>query len=168
MKMSSDSTFAKTERGVIYTPLFSYDSMGDKMKKVFICICVLLCLSACSKKEFSGTVTAQSASPLYGWTDYLKVTYEDGEIVAAEYDAFDFEGIKKSEYGENYGMPYQPSEWQPLIAQSVVEAKTSENMMPVSGATRSSKQCKKLFAAIEQAVERGETDEVIKVEYQFE
>jgi len=50
----------------------------------------------------------------------------------------------------------------------VVEAKTSENMMPVSGATRSSKQCKKLFDAIEQAVERGETDEVIKVEYQFE
>lgn len=139
--------------------------MGDKMKKIFILLCILICLSGCGKKEFSGTVTAESSAPIYGWTDYLKVTYENGVVVAAEYDAYDFEGTKKSEYGENYGMPYKPSEWQPLIAQSVVDAKTSENMMIVSGATRSSSQCKKLFAAIEEAVKRGETDEVIKVEY---
>ena len=126
---------------------------------------MLFCLSACGKKEFAGTVTAESASPIYGWTDYLIVTYENGDIVAAEYDAYDFEGTKKSQYGENYGMPYQPSEWQPLIAQSVVDAKTSEDMMPVSGATRSSSQCQKLFAAIEEAVKKGETDEIIKVEY---
>lgn len=128
-------------------------------------ICIILCFSGCGKKEFSGTVTAESASPIYGWTDYLTVTYENGVIVDAQYDAYDFEGTKKSEYGENYGMPYQPTEWQPLIAQSVIDAKISENMIPVSGATRSSGQCKKLFAAIEEAVKKGETAEIIKVEY---
>lgn len=136
-----------------------------KISVLIICFALVFSFCGCKDKGFSGTVTAEAASPLYGWVDYLVVEYENGEVVSAEYDAYDFEYTKKSECDDTYGMAYRPSEWMPLIAQSVVDAGSSDNMEIVSGATRSSKQCQKLFAAIEEAVKNGDTEDIILVEY---
>lgn len=112
--------------------------------------------------EYSAEVTdAYAASSGHGWKEYLKVTVSNNQIETVEFDALK-DGKKKSEAtAEEYPMTPPPSEWIPKINEAIRAAQMPEAMDTVSGATMSSGVARKLYAAVLEAAQSGNTQTVI-------
>ncbi len=133
------------------------------MKKIFAValIAVLaIALVACGGSTYKdGTYTAQSDAPHYDWTDTLSVTYKDGKVVEAKYDAFNADNALKSTMtADTYPMDPLPSDWIPKLDANIVAAGSSDKIEAVAGATNSSNTAKLLMAAIEEAAKKGDTN----------
>lgn len=136
---------------------------------VFALVLVLsLSLFSCKKDDVKtmadGTYTAivdetYAAENGHGWQDMLTVTYKDGKIVSAQYDALSLDtGEKKSEQSdEAYPMPISVSEWIPALNENIVKAGNSSNIDTIAGATSSSNIAKQLLKGIEENGKPGET-----------
>ena len=136
------------------------------MKKTMALIlaCVLaLALVACGGSSYKdGTYTAQASAANHGWTDTLSVTYKDGKVTAATYDAFADDGSLKSETtAETYPMDPHPTVWIPQLNENILAAGKSDSVEAVAGATNSSNSAKLLMAAIEKAAQKGDTNTVM-------
>lgn len=106
-----------------------------------------------------GTYTAQASAAVYGWTDSLTVTYKDGKVVEAKYDAFDEAGkLKSAATQEEYDMTPSVSEWIPMLNENIVKAGSADKIEAVAGATTSSDAAKLLMAAVEEKAKAGDTN----------
>ncbi|MEG2286772.1 MAG: hypothetical protein RSA17_02410 [Ruthenibacterium sp.] len=132
------------------------------MKKILILALTLvlaLALVACSGGIKDGTYTAQLAEASHGWTDTLSVTYKDGKVAEASYDAFDADGkLKSAATQEEYDMTPHPTEWIPTLNANIVAAGSSDKIEAVAGATTSSEIAKLLMAAVEEKAKAGDTN----------
>lgn len=136
------------------------------MKKLIaITLTALLALSlvACgSGKIKDGTYSAENKNAVNGWKDTLSVTYKDGAVVDAKYDAKKDDGSKKSEMSdEEYGMTDPNptlSTWMPLINENVVKANgDAAKIEAVAGASASSDAAKALMGEIAKKAKAGDT-----------
>ena len=121
--------------------------------------------SSVATSEFKdGTYTAEASEANYGWTDTLTVTYKDGVVTEAKYDAVDADGALKSEAtAESYPMDPHPTVWIPEINANILKAGNAADIEAVAGATNSSNNAKVLMDAVEEAAKAGNT-ETVKVE----
>lgn len=99
----------------------------------------------------------------HGWQEYLKVTISGGQVTEAEYDALKDGKLKSQTTQEEYKMSPHPSQWIPQLTANVKKAASPQEVDAVSGATDSSKTVKKLYAAIWEAAQTGNT-EIITLE----
>lgn len=123
-----------------------------------------LSLAACSSGKIKdGTYSAKSSAESNGWTDTLAVTYKDGKVVDAKYDAVNTSGALKSEMAdEEYGMENPAlSEWMPKLNANIISAGTADKIEVVAGATGSSNGAKALMVAVENAAKKGDTNPVL-------
>lgn len=144
------------------------------MKKILIlALALVLCFSlvACGNnneetpKVMADGVYTAVADDAYvnsdgrGWRDTLVVTYEDGKMVSAKYDAINVDtGQRKSELtAEEYPMPTPVSTWIPELNANILRAGTAADIDIVAGATSSSNMVKWLLWAIETDGEPGKS-----------
>lgn len=116
-----------------------------------------LALVACGGSGIKdGTYSAEASEASHGWTDTLSVTYKDGKVVEAKYDAYDADKKLKSEAtAESYPMDPHPTVWIPEINTNIVTAGTADKIEAVAGATNSSNNAKALMAAIEENAKKA-------------
>lgn len=136
------------------------------MKKVFALSLVLvlaLSLVACGGSKIAdGTYTAEAAEASHGWTEKLTVTYKDGKIADVDFDGFDETGARKSEKSaEEYPMTPAASEWIPQLEANIKATSSPDKVAAVAGATNSSANAKKLYAAVLEAAKAGKTEVVV-------
>lgn len=136
------------------------------MKKVLaIALTAILALSlvACgSGKVKDGTYTAEFKNAVHEWKDTLTVTYKDGAVVDAKYDAVKDDGTLKSSLSdEEYGMTDPNpvlSKWMPMLNENVVKANGDASKVEVvAGATSSSNNAKTLMEAVAKQAKAGDT-----------
>ncbi len=136
------------------------------MKKVLCTVLVLLLafsFVACGSKGkadgvYTATISEAMTAENHGWRDEIVVTYKDGKIVEAKYDAYDADGNQKSKStAESYPMDPHPTTWIPQMNQKMVEAGSAAKLDAIAGATNSSTNVKLLLAAIEKDGKPGET-----------
>ncbi|MEF9969804.1 MAG: FMN-binding protein [Ruthenibacterium sp.] len=132
------------------------------MKKILVIAlaCILaLSLVACGGGIKDGTYTAEAAQASHDWFDILSVTYKDGKVVEAVYDAKDAAGVlKSSKSAEEYPMEIPLTEWMPKLNENIVKAGTADKIEAVAGATNSSNAAKALMKAIEENAKKGNTE----------
>lgn len=132
------------------------------MKKalaIALALVLALALAACSGGIKDGTYKAQFKEPSNDWTEYLAVTYKDGEITDVDFDATNANGDLKSETtAETYPMDPLPSEWIPQLEANIKAAGTADKIEAVAGATSSSNSAKLLMAAVEKQAKAGDTE----------
>ena len=134
-------------------------------------LCALVCLglAGCSSaKPADGTYTARvdeaTAEAAHGWTDTLTVTFQDGKVTSADFDAFDTDGNRKSELTqEEYPMDPSPADWMPTLEENVKATADPDKVAAVAGATQSSNNAKELYRAIREAAEKGSNSKDLTV-----
>lgn len=120
-------------------------------------------LAGCGLQDGTYTATTANADSL-GYRAYLTVTVSDGLISAAEFDALDPDGMKKSEDKE-YARLMQaacgttPEEIGDHYRQLLVDAKSfgQVDVDAVSGATVSSQEFARLWQALKKPMASGDT-----------
>ena len=140
-----------------------------KMTRILaLALCVVLASTAlvgCSSGPKDGTYTARFETASHGYIEYLTVTFEGGEPVSAEYDAYaegDPSKKKSSCTAEEYPMEPLPSEWIPTLSENVVAAGTNpDKVAGVAGATYASANVRVLYNAILEAAAKGDTAEIL-------
>ena len=96
-----------------------------------------------------------------GWQDYLKLTVVNGIIDNIEFDSLK-DGKKKSAVStEEYPMDPPPSEWIPQLNEAIRKAELPEAMDTITGATRSSADARRMYAALLEHARTGNTDIVV-------
>lgn len=134
------------------------------MKKILsIVLIAMLTLSlvACSSGKIKdGTYTAEFKNISNGWKDTLAVTYKDGGVVSAEYDAVNADGAKKSSMTDEQYPMTDPvlSQWLPMLNENIVKANgDADKIEAVAGATNSSTAAKTLMAEVAKKAKAGDT-----------
>ena len=108
--------------------------------------------------EYTAQVSEEYAKNSgHGWQEYLKITVSGGQVADVEYDAQMDGKLKSKTTKEEYNMDPHPSQWIPQLTQNVKNAKTPDEVDAVSGATSSSETVKKLYAAVLEAAQAGNT-----------
>lgn len=129
-------------------------------------LCVAAMLSGCGLKD--GSYSASLAAPdSLGYQAYLKVTVTDGEITEADFDAANADGQKKSE-DEDYAALMEPAcqttpaQVSQHYRQLLLGAKSYSKVEvdAVSGATVSSGEFRRLWAALEEPFKKGDTQPI--------
>lgn len=136
------------------------------MKKVLtLAVVAVLALSlvACGGGKIKdGTYTAENKNPANGWADTLSLTYKDGVVVEAKYDAKGEDGSLKSETpDENYPMDPVLSVWMPQLNENIAKAGSADKIEAIAGATSSSNAAKALYAEVEKKAKAGDTSVAI-------
>ena len=152
-------------------PMMKNEKETTKMKKIIalaLSSVLALGLVACggSNKIADGTYKAQvdeaTAEASHGWTEVLAVTYQDGKMTDVDFDAFDAEGNRKSEADPaTYPMDPPPSVWIPQIEENIKATSSADKVATVAGATSSSENAKKLYAAVLEAASAGKMETVV-------
>lgn len=138
-----------------------------KLLTLALTAALALSLAACgSTKIADGTYTAQvdeaTAAAAYGWTDTLSVTYKGGKVTDVDFDSFDADGNRKSEVDPaTYPMDPAPADWMPQLESNIKATGSPEKVAAVAGATTSSNAAKALYAAVQEAAQKGSTDTVV-------
>ncbi|MGD9559492.1 MAG: hypothetical protein AB7V55_02680 [Oscillospiraceae bacterium] len=96
----------------------------------------------------------------YGWRDTLVLTYKDGKVVDAKFDAYDADGKAKSGPG-NYEMEPDPVVWIPQLSENIKNATDADSIDGIAGASIASGNARKLYEAIEKS---GKVNEIIDVD----
>lgn len=136
-----------------------------KLISLAAALALVFSLAACgSNAKADGVYTAEAddayvASNGYGWRDTLVLTYKDGKVVDAKFEAYNADGDAKSVPG-NYDMEPAPSEWIPTLTENVKKATSADGIDGVAGATIASTNARALYAAIEKDGKPGETIQV--------
>ena len=109
-----------------------------------------------------GTYRAEAKEASHGWTDFVEITVENGEIVKAVADSYDANGNLKTndeEYAKNMG--YEPKEYFGYLADQLENHKTPSDIDTFTGATHSSENVRLLSWAL---MYNGKPGETLKVD----
>ncbi len=150
-----------------------FDGIKNRGRKCSRIAGVLLCgallcglLTGCrSSRPQDGTYTARYQYPSSGYVEYLTVTFRDGRVKDAEFDAYleTDPDSKKSELSkEEYPMDPHPSEWMDELEDNIEKAGLKpDKIAGIAGATASSRHARELYDAILTAAKNGKTETII-------
>ena len=150
-----------------------FDGTKNRGRKCSRIAGVLLCgallcglLTGCrSSRPQDGTYTARYQYPSSGYVEYLTVTFRDGRVKDAEFDAYleTDPNSKKSELSkEEYPMDPHPSEWMDELEDNIEKAGLKpDKIAGIAGATASSRHARELYDAILTAAKNGKTETII-------
>lgn len=150
-----------------------FDGTQSRSRKCSRVAVVLLCgallsglLTGCrSSRPQDGTYTARYQYPSSGYVEYLTVTFRDGRVKDAEFDAYleTDPNSKKSELSkEEYPMDPHPSEWMGDLEDNIEKAGLKpDKIAGIAGATASSRHARELYDAILTAAKNGKTETII-------
>ena len=97
----------------------------------------------------------------HGWQDYLKITVAGSRVAEVEFDSLK-DGKKKSTVSAaEYPMNPPASEWIPKLNEAIRKAEVPEAMDTISGATMSSNNARRMYAALLEHARTGNTDIVV-------
>ena len=104
---------------------------------------------------------AYVAAEGHGWQDYLKITVAGSRVAEVEFDSLK-DGTKKSTVSAaEYPMNPPASEWIPKLNEAIRKAEVPEAMDTISGATMSSNNARRMYAALLEHARTGNTDIVV-------
>jgi len=136
------------------------------MKKILAialaCVMAFGLVACGGSKIKDGTYSAEmsdaSAEESHGWKDYLNITYKDGKIDTVEYDSKDADGNLKSQTtAETYPMDPAPSVWIPQMIENIKATSDPDKVAAIAGATHASENAKKLYKAVLEKANAGDT-----------
>lgn len=138
----------------------------NRIKKLAALALAAVTLAGCGFQD--GTYTARTAgADSLGYQTYLTVTVTDGAISSAEFDALDADGGKKTQ-NEEYSQLMRPvsgrtpAEVSEHYCQLLLGIKSYKKVTPdaLSGATVSSGEFARLWAALRTPLKEGTPDSV--------
>lgn len=142
------------------------------MKKVFaLAIAVMMAAAmfvGCGDKGMKdGTYKATFKNASYGWTEYVELTVSGGKITAADFDAVNEAGDRKSENEEyeksmrDSGATTGPMEFYAEYEQKLLDKQKVDDVDAIATASESLESLKTLVKALEKNMAKGDTTEVV-------
>lgn len=135
---------------------------------VLICSLMIFPLASCKNSNTlqDGYYTAKTQDYSHGWKEFVTIMVQDGEIVAAEYNAENASGFIKS--WDNAYMRNMlsvtgtyPNAYTRYYSSQLLDTKGTVQIQALAGATQSFNRFQKLTAAVVEQAKKGDSTTII-------
>ncbi len=145
--------------------------MNRKWKRIFamlICSLMMFPLASCKSSNTlqDGYYTAKAQDYSHGWREFVTIMVQDGEIVAAEYNAENASGFIKS--WDNAYMRNMlsvtgtyPNAYTRYYSSQLLGTKGTVQIQALTGATQSYNRFQKLIAAVIEQAKKGDSTTIV-------